>query len=455
MQYDYDLVVIGGGSGGVRAARMSAAKGQRVALIERQYLGGTCVNVGCIPKKLFHYAAQFSAQCHEAQGFGWSVATPAHQWSVMVEHVAAEVRRLNGVYRNLLNNAGVAVLEGTASLVDAHRVAVSGKTISARRILLATGGSPWRPDIAGVEHSITSNEFFSLPDRPARAVVVGGGYIAVELAGILQALGTKTTLMHRGDKVLKNFDSDLHGFLQQEIAKNGVHFHWNDNIAAIEKNATELLVQCRSGKTVATDCVIFATGRKPATASLGLENTAVQVNATGHVAVDDNFMTHEPSIYALGDLVGHKELTPVATAEAMWLVDHWFGDGQKARLDYALVPSAVFSSPEAACVGLTQEQAETRFGVEDIEIFRTDFKPLKHTVSGSAERTMMKLVIQKSTDRVIGLHMVGAEAGEIVQGFAVALQAGATKQQFDATIGIHPTAAEEFVTMRTPVPREN
>ncbi len=453
MQHNYDVLVIGGGSGGVRAARMSAAKGKRVALIEKQYLGGTCVNVGCIPKKLFHYAAQLPAQTHEAQGFGWSTAEHTHDWSVLTRNVAAEVQRLNGIYKNMLQNAGVVLIDGTAKLIDAHRVAVGDQVFSAQRILLATGGYPWKPGIAGAELAITSDDFFSLPNQPERAIVVGGGYIAVELAGILHAMGSQTTLLHRGDKVLKNFDVDVSSFLQQEMEKQGMAFQWDANIVSIEKTASGLQVLCSSGATLIADCVLFATGRKPATAQLGLEKVAIQCSRSGHVVVDEHFCTSVPSIFAVGDLVGHKELTPVATAEAMWLVDYWFGSRVRESIDYSLVPSAVFSSPEVATVGLTQQEAEARYGVDDVEIFRTDFRPLKHTVSGSSERMMMKLIVQRSTDRVLGVHMVGAEAGEVVQGFAVALQAGATKKQFNMTIGIHPTAAEEFVTLRTPLPR--
>ncbi len=450
MAFEYDLLVVGGGSGGVRAARMSAASGKRVALIEQQYLGGTCVNVGCIPKKLFHYAAQLPVQIHEAEGFGWSTQAPQHRWQVLVESVAKEIERLNAVYNNLLQNSGVEIIRGTAKLLDGHTAAVDGKTLTAQRILLATGGRPWQPDIPGVEHSITSDDFFTLPERPARAVIVGGGYIAVELAGILRGFGSQVTLVHRSGKLLRNFDQDISQFLLQEMSKQGVSLQLDDNVLAIEKTVSGLSVRCSTGQTLEADCVLFATGRKPATNTLGLQNLVVQIKPSGHVVVDENYQTHEPSVYAIGDLVGYKELTPVATAEAMWLVDHWFGTGKKPRIRYDLVPSAIFSTPEAATVGITQQQAESLYG-DDVAIYRTDFRSLKHTVSGSDERVMMKLIVQPSTDRVVGLHMVGAEAGEIVQGFAVALQSGATKQQFDATIGIHPTAAEEFVTLRTPL----
>lgn len=453
MQHDYDLVVIGAGSGGVRAARLSAAMGKRVAIIERQYLGGTCVNVGCIPKKLFHYAAQYPVHCHEAAGFGWTIPGLSFNWNILVENIASEVQRLNGIYRNLLLNAGAQLFEGEGRIIDAHTVVVGNHSLTAERILIAVGSAPWRPDIPGAQHAITSDEFFSLPEMPANIVVVGGGYIAVELAGILNGLGANVTLLHRGEKILKNFDSDISQFLQQEIDKKGIKLVLNENISAIEKSAGCLKVHCMSGLAIHSDCVLYATGRKPVIDRLGLENIAVNIKASGHIEVNSRYQTGESSIYAIGDVVGHKELTPVATAEAMWLVDHWYGAGNKAAIDYTLIASCVFSTPEAGTIGMTQRQAEERYGIADIVIFRTDFRPLKHTVSGASERVMMKLVVQKSTDRVLGLHIVGAEAGEIVQGFAVALQMGATKQQFDATIGIHPTTAEEFVTLRTPLAR--
>lgn len=452
-EYEYDLIVIGAGSGGVRAARTSAALGKRVAIIERQYLGGTCVNVGCIPKKLFHYAAQYPAHFHDAAGFGWTMPEPSFDWSALVKNVAGEIQRLNGIYRKLLLDAGVQLFNGEGRIVNSHTVAVDQQLLKSKRILVAVGGAPWKPDIPGAEYSITSDAFFSLPEMPASAVVVGGGYIAVELAGILHGLGVKTTLLHRGEKILKNFDNDISGFLLQELEKKGMNILLGENITSIEKVAGGLAVHCASGGSISTDSVLYATGRKPVTNRLGLDTVAVGLTASGHIEVNDQYQTSEPSIYAIGDAVGHKELTPVATAEAMWLVDHWFGTGSKPAIDYGLVASSVFSMPEAATVGLTQQQAEDRYGVGDVTIYRTDFRPLKHTVSGGSERMMMKLVVQKSTDRVLGLHMVGSEAGEIVQGFAVALQMGATKQQFDATIGIHPTAAEEFVTLRTPLAR--
>ena len=453
MRHEYDLVVIGAGSGGVRAARMSAAMGKKVAIIERQYLGGTCVNVGCIPKKLFHYAGQYPDHFDDASGFGWTLSAPSFDWSVLVKNVASEVQRLNGVYRKLLIDAGVELIDGEGYIVDSHTVAINHRHLSTERILVAVGGSPWKPDIAGVEHSITSDAFFSLPEMPASIVVVGGGYIAVELAGILHGLGARTTLLHRGEKILKNFDGDISDFLRQEMEKKGMSLMLGENIVSIEKSAGGLRAYCASGASVQADCILYATGRKPVTEGLGLENVAVGLKASGHIQVNNQYQTAIPSIYAIGDVVGHKELTPVATAEAMWLVDHWFGAGNKFAIDYDMVPSSVFSAPEVATVGLTQQHAESRYGPDDIVIFRTDFRPLKHTLSGNSERMMMKLVVQKSTDRVLGLHMVGAEAGEIVQGFAVAIQMGATKQQFDATIGIHPTAAEEFVTLRTPLAR--
>lgn len=454
MTHEFDLLVIGAGSGGVRAARMAAGLGKRVAVVERQYLGGTCVNVGCIPKKLFHYAGQYSNHFHEAAGFGWQVPAPSFDWSILVDNVSTEVARLNGIYRNLLENSGVQVISGEARLLGPHQVGVENDVYTAERILLAVGCTPFKPDIPGAGMAITSDDFFSLTHKPASVVVVGGGYIAVELACVLHGLGVAVTLLHRGDTVLKHFDTDIRAFLQQQMEQQGIPLLLGESVTAIRQQSGGLLeLDCASGKTLTTACLLYATGRRPLIAPLGIDALGIAVQPTGHIITDENFRTTVPSVYAIGDAVGHKELTPVALAEAMWLVDHWYGSGSKPRVNYELVPSCVFSVPEVGTVGLTQQDAEQRFGVDDVVIYRSEFRPLKHTVSGASERTLMKLVVQRSTDKVLGLHMVGAEAGEIVQGFSVAMQMGATKQQLDSTIGIHPTAAEEFVTMRTPVAR--
>ena len=448
---DFDFLVIGAGSGGVRAARMAAAQGKRVAIVERQFLGGTCVNVGCIPKKLFHYAAQYNEHFHEAAGFGWDVSPASFDWQTLVRNKDAEIQRLNRVYDNLLRNAGVTLIEGEGQLVSPTVVKVRDRTYSAEKLLIAVGSKPWMPEIPGIELAISSNEFFSLPQLPSSAVVVGGGYIAVELAGILHGLGVATTVVHRGERLLRGFDTDISHFLEMEMRKKGIGILLNENVSRVELSGESRAVQLNSGATIKTECLLFATGRKPSLEKLGLQNTRITVGTTGHITVDEHFQTAEPSIYAIGDVVGYKELTPVATAEAMYLVDHLFGAGIMAKVDYSKVASAVFSHPEIATVGLTQQQASGFVGDSDIQIYQSEFRPLKHTLSKNTAKTFMKIVVQKSTDQVLGIHMAGEDAGEIIQGFAVALQMGATKAQLDRTVGIHPTAAEELVTMRTPI----
>jgi glutathione reductase (NADPH) len=449
--YDYDLIVIGGGSGGVRAARMAAAQyGKRVALIERDRLGGTCVNVGCIPKKLFHCAAHYAESFHEARGFGWTTSDIQFNWLTLVQNVQMEISRLNSVYAGLLQQAGVTVMTGNGQLQDAHTVRVGDRSVTAERILLAVGGAPWMPDIPGAEHTINSNDFFSLSEMPASVAVIGGGYIAVELAGILNALGCATVLLHRGDSVLRGFDDDIRQHLLSEMQKKGVQTRLNANVSRVKHAGSIKTVVLENGQTIDVDCVLYATGRKPVTSGLGLENTSIKLSKSGHIEVNKHFQTHQASIYALGDAVGNRELTPVALAEAAWLLDQWYGDGLQTPVDYERVASAVFSQPEIGTVGLSEQSAINLYG-DDVQIYKSEFRALRHTVSGSKERTLMKVVVQTSTNRVLGLHMVGPVSGEIIQGFAVALTLGVTKKQLDSTVGIHPTAAEEFVTMRTPV----
>ena len=447
--YDYDLFVIGAGSGGVRAARMAASMGVRVAITEDKYLGGTCVNVGCVPKKLFVYASQFQEAFNDASGFGWSVGDTAFNWPTLRDRKNEEILRLNGIYRNLLVNSGCHLIEGRGSLIDDHTVEVDGQQYTAERILVATGGWPFIPDIPGKEHIISSNEVFYLEDFPKRAVVVGGGYIAVEFAGIFAGLGVDTHLIYRGDLFLRGFDRDLREFVAQEVEKKGVNLHFNNNIEAIEKQADgSLLLTLSDGSQQVTDCVLYATGRVPNVAGLGLEKLGIAQQKNGAIIVNDTFQTNVPSIYAIGDVIDRVQLTPVALAEGMALVRHLYQQGN-AQVDYDLIPTAVFCQPNIGTVGLSEEQAREQ-GI-DIDIYRSEFRAMKHTMSGNTERTLMKMIVDKVTDKVLGVHMVGPDAGEIIQGMGVALKAGATKAVFDATIGIHPTAAEEFVTMREPV----
>lgn len=447
--YDYDLFVIGAGSGGVRAARMAATMGVKVGITEDRYLGGTCVNVGCVPKKLFVYASHYHEDFADAAGYGWQVPEAQFNWPTLRDRKNAEIERLNGIYRNLLVNSGCDLLNGRGRLVDPHTVAVGDKTYTAERILIATGGWPNVPDIPGKEHIITSNEVFYLEQFPKRAVVVGGGYIAVEFAGIFAGLGAKTDLIYRGDLFLRGFDRDIREFVAQEVAKKAVNLRFNNNIEAIKKQADgSYLLSLTDGSTLETDCVMYATGRVPNVQGLGLDALGIEQQKNGAIVVNDTFQTNVPSVYAVGDVTDKIQLTPVALAEGMALVRHLYkgGDG---KVDYNLIPTAVFCHPNIGTVGLSEEQARKEGYA--VDIYRSEFRAMKHTMSGRDERTLMKMVVDKATDKVLGVHMVGPDAGEIVQGLAVALKAGATKAVFDSTIGIHPTAAEEFVTMREPV----
>lgn len=446
-----DLFVIGGGSAGVRAARFAASFGANVALAESRYLGGTCVNVGCVPKKFLVYGAHFHEELETAEGYGWDVGKPAFDWPTLIANKNREIQRLNGIYRKLLNDAGVTVIDGHARLADAHTVEAAGQRYRAKHILICTGGWPQVPDIPGKEHAITSNEAFFLERLPRRVVVVGGGYIAVEFASIFNGLGAQTTQLYRGPMCLRGFDDAVREHLCGELRRKGVDLRFESELEAIEKRTDGTLVGRLKGGagTIETDCVFFATGRRPMTDNLGLESTKVALDDKGHVKVDAHFQTAEPSIHALGDLIGRVQLTPVALAEGMAVARRLFRPDEYRPLDYDLIPTAVFSLPNIGTVGMT-EAAARKAGYE-VRIFESRFRPMKLTLTDIQEKTLMKLVVDAKTDRVLGCHMVGPDAGEIVQGMAVALKAGATKRIFDDTIGIHPTAAEEFVTLRTPV----
>ena len=459
---DTDLLVIGGGSGGVRAARMAAARGARVTLVEAggtAGLGGTCVNVGCIPKKLYSYAAHYAEAFEESRGFGWQGTAPLFDWARLRENRRNELARLNGVYRMLLVSSGVEVLDGRARLLDARTVAIDGsahgqaahRLVRARHILIATGGRSQVPEFPGHEHVLTSDAMFDLEPFPARLLVIGGGYIACEFASIFNGLGSQVTQVYRGPQVLRGFDDDVRRFLGAEMVKKGVDLRLNANVSEIERTPEGLRVSLVDGGSVLVDVVLGATGRVPNVAGLGLGEAGVAQGKDGAVLVDRHYQTNVPSIHAVGDVTARMQLTPVALGEAMVVVDHLFGPpaGKAPRgMDYEFIPTAVFTHPNVGTVGMTETEAREALG--SIAIYRSEFRALKHTLSGSSERTLMKLVVDAASDRVVGLHMVGAEAGEIVQGFAVAMKAGATKAVFDSTIGIHPTAAEEFVTMREP-----
>lgn len=447
-QYDYDLFTIGGGSGGVRASRFASQYGARVAIAESKDLGGTCVNVGCIPKKLMSYSAHFHQDFADAAGFGWTVGESRFDWAALITSKDKEIARLNSIYRRILDGAKVDIVEGYATIEDAHTVSVNGKRYTAAHILVATGGRPSVPEIPGKELGIVSDDFFHLDALPLRSVVLGGGYIAVELASILNGLGSEVTLVYRGKHLLRGMDSELGVFLAEEMRKKGMTILFENNIESIESADAGKRVRLSDGKTLEVDCVLFATGRQANTEGLGLDNAGVVLTDRGAVKVDEHFVSSTPSIHAIGDVIDRVALTPVALAEGMVVAARLFNNGGR-EMSYDNIPTAVFSHPNVGTVGLSEEDARKKVG--EVRIFKSEFKALKHTLSGNTERTFMKLVVDAKSDRVLGVHMVGADAGEIVQGFAVALQCGATKAQFDATIGIHPTSAEEFVTMRTPV----
>lgn len=447
--FDFDLFVIGGGSGGVRAARMAAQRGARVGLAEASAMGGTCVNVGCIPKKLYSYAAHYGEAFDEAAGYGWQAERPPFDWATLKANRAREIARLNSVYVQLLQGSGVQLIQGWARLAGAQAVEINGQVYSAQHILVATGGRAVVPEFAGREHVITSDDIFDLSPFPQRLLVVGGGYIACEFASIFNGLGAQVTQVYRGPQVLRGFDDEVRDFIATQMRGHGVDLRVHTDVTEVRREAGGLQVTLADGSTLQVDAVLYATGRAPRVDGLGLAEAGVALDAQGAVLVDQAYCSSVPSIHAVGDVIAKVQLTPVALGEAMVVVDHLFGPpaGKAARqMSYEFIPTAVFTHPSIGTVGYGEAQAREKFGA--IRVYRSEFRALKHTLSGSHERTLMKLIVDDASDRVVGLHMVGADAGEVVQGFAVAMKAGATKAVFDATVGIHPTAAEEFVTMR-------
>lgn len=444
--FQFDLFVIGAGSAGVRASRMAAGLGKKVAVAESRYLGGTCVNVGCVPKKLFVYASEFPHMAQEAKGYGLDVSIENFDWPTLRDNKTKEIERLNGIYQKLLDNSGVETIIGHAKLVDEHHVSVNDVVYSADKILLATGGWPTLPDIPGKEYCINSNDFFYLDSFPKHAVVVGSGYIAVEFAGILNGLGCDTSIASRSGKLLRGFDESTREFAQVEILKKGIQLIAQQPTEII-KNTHGYTVKFASGKSVSTELVICATGRSPNLENLGIDEVGVKLDDKGFISVSPQYQTNVNSIYAMGDLIDTPQLTPVALAEAMTFLKQQY-HGQQAILDYDNIATAVFSQPNLATVGMSQEKAIAQ-GF-DVKVFESDFRALKLTMTNSTERTYMKLVVDAKSDKVLGAHMVGEHSAEIMQGIAIAIKAGATKAIFDETIGIHPSSAEEFVTMRTP-----
>lgn len=446
--YDYDLFVIGAGSGGVRAARVSAGYGARAAIAEEYRLGGTCVIRGCVPKKLFVYAARFGGEFEDAAGFGWTVKDAVFDWPALVANKDKEIDRLEGIYGNLLDGSGVETFRQRAELTDPHTVKLvsSGKTVTAQRILIATGARPFVPEIPGYEHAITSNEAFHLKALPKRIIVVGAGYIAVEFASIFNGLGSDVKLVYRGPQILRGFDDDLRDGLAEEMRHRGIDILLETNVISITKKGNAFDVSLSTGETVETDLVMYATGRNPNTTGLGLEEAGIKLGGNGEIVVDDASRTSVEHIYAVGDVTDRVALTPVAIREGQAFAETVF-NGNETRVDYECIPTAVFSEPEIGTVGLTEQQARDKYG--EVDIYKSRFRPLKHTLSGRDEKMMMKLVVEPESDRVVGCHILGADSGEIAQMAAIAMRMKATKAHFDATMALHPSAAEELVTMRT------
>jgi glutathione reductase (NADPH) len=447
-EFDVDLFVIGAGSGGVRAARIAAGYGAKVMVAEAFRVGGTCVIRGCVPKKLLVYAARFAHEFEDAAGFGWSVAAPAHDWPALIQAKDREIARLEKIYRANLERAGVTILPEHAAFCDDRTLVLkeSGRRITARNILIATGAHPIRPVFPGCHLAVTSNEAFDLAKRPERVVVQGGGYIALEFAGIFAGLGAEVTVVHRGDKVLRGFDDDIRLQIQQEMAARGIHFRLGETIRAAERTGDGVAIELSSGDTLSTDLLMVATGRAPNTQGLCLEKTAVALDARGAIAVDGASRTSVPHIFAVGDVTGRIALTPVAIREGHAFADSVFG-GKPASVDYLAIPTAVFTEPEIGTVGLSE--AEARAASRRIDIYKTTFRPMKATLSGRDTKILMKLVVDADSDRVLGVHIIGEGAAEMVQCLAIAVRMGAKKADFDATMALHPSAAEELVTLRT------
>ena len=446
-QYDFDLFVIGAGSGGVRAARIAASHGARVGICEESRVGGTCVIRGCVPKKLLVYASHFAEDFEDARGFGWDTGPATFSWPKLIRAKDKEIDRLNQVYLRLLSDSGVKLFQARGSFIDEHTLQVGEEKVTAERILIATGGTPWAPDIPGIEHAITSNEAFDLAELPQRVATVGGGFIACEFAGIFNGMGSSVTQIYRGDAVLRGFDQDVRRVVSSELVKKGIDLRLEEDISSIVKTDSGLQLTLKSGGTLEVDQVMYATGRVPLVRDLGLRDVGVDVRADGRIVVDDYSRTNIEHIFAVGDVTSRVNLTPVAIYEGHSFADSEFG-GRSRPVNHEFVPSAVFSQPPVGTVGYTEEDAITHFG--PVDVYLSEFRPMKHTLSGRDEKTLMKLIVEREGQKVVGLHIVGPDAPEIVQGFAVAVKSGLTKERFDCTIGIHPTAAEELVTMRNP-----
>lgn len=446
-KFDYDYFVIGAGSGGTRSARIAAGHGAKVGIAEGRHFGGTCVNVGCVPKKLLSYASDYGPAFEDAKGFGWEVSKPIFNWQTLIDNKNKEINRLNNIYKTMLQKSGADVFEENAHFVDEHTLQVGDKTITADKILIATGGKPRHPKYDGAEHAIVSDDAFFLPQLPEHIVIEGGGYIGVEFAHIFHGLGVKVTIIHRGNQILRGFDQDMRDFLAKEMEKQDITLILESNITKIKKNNDKFTVKTDKNHEIDCDLVFSAIGRIANTENLGLKELGIELKFNGAICANEQFQTNIPHIYAVGDVIDRLELTPVALAEGHALADTLFNKKNR-DVSYNFIPTAIFSHPPIGTVGLTEQEAKDKG--HSIEVFLSDFKPMRHTLSGRDERTLMKLIVDKETDIVLGAHMCGLDAPEIMQGIGIALKMGATKADFDATIGIHPTSAEEFVTMRTP-----
>lgn len=449
-KFDFDYFVIGGGSGGVRSARIATQHGAKVGVAEDRDMGGTCVNRGCVPKKYMVFAGQHARAFQDAVDYGWAHegGKPAFNWAKLRDAVNGTTEMISGKYQSGLDGVEATTFNAHARVIGPHEVVVGNQTVTAEHILIATGGVPSMPDMPGVEHAISSDEVFHLPELPKRLVVAGGGYIALEFASIFNALGSDVTVIYRGPELLKNFDHDLRQQLTEDFLASGIKIRFNTTIPKIEKEGDTLKIHLTDGDVLDADQMLFAIGRRPRIAGLGLDEVGIETNEVGAIKVDEHYRTNIPSIYAVGDVTDRVNLTPVAIREGHWLADQLFGPEGRNKIDYAMVTTAVFTTPELASVGLSEQEAvDAGF---DVEVFRTRFRAMRYTLGGNQPWSMMKLVVDRDSDRVLGVHMLGENAAEIIQGLAVAVTLGATKAQFDATVALHPTVAEEFVTMREP-----
>lgn len=448
--YDYDFFVIGAGSGGVRASRMAATYGARVGLAEDYRVGGTCVIRGCVPKKLFFYASEYSGHFRDAEGFGWDKASPAFEWKTLKANKDTEIDRLEGLYGKNLDNHHVDIIKARGKLLDRHTIELTGengtRTVTADKILIATGAWPSYPDIPGIEHAVSSNEVFEFEELPKRIMVVGGGYIAVEFAGIFNGLGVETSLLYRGEEILRGFDLEIRAKLREEMVKKGIDVRIHTDVTEIEKTGDQFLLKLSDGNEMVTDCVMYATGRRANTVGIGLEELGVKMRDNGELIVDEYYRTNVENIFAVGDVTGGMQLTPIAIKEGAALAATQFND-TPTFVNYDNIPTAIFSQPPIGTVGMSEEEARDQFG-DDLKVFRSEYKSMKFTLAGRDERSLIKLLVDGKSDRVVGAHMIGPDSAEIIQGIAIALKMGATKAQFDDTVAVHPSSAEEFVLMK-------